>query len=203
MPITELALLHLKFSPLPQSTRTTLLQAQSAQSAYSAHPVDFFISPQDESYIYLLGGWESVETHVHDWIPSETNHEFMDVLKEAVEVLWMGHVDAEPGVVRSVLRLVGYAVDGGGEERKGSGFILRCFVAEDGGLSLRAFMHRLEETDPSFPFCGGSRIDGEDGKEEIVLFCGQRAASFLESEDLVAKGHCDKVVIQKVVEWRG
>jgi hypothetical protein len=55
--------------------------------------VHFYVQDEDPSYIYLLGGWDSVVEHLEAWIPSQTNQELLTALKDEIEVVWMFHVE--------------------------------------------------------------------------------------------------------------
>jgi hypothetical protein len=93
MPVTEIALLRLDNEDLSTSTKTGLLGAQQAQTEYSNHQVYFLRQIEDPACVYLLGGWESIEKHRNEWIPSETNQRLLQQLTGNLEVKWMFHVD--------------------------------------------------------------------------------------------------------------
>ncbi|KAF9891806.1 hypothetical protein FE257_003287 [Aspergillus nanangensis] len=97
MAITELALLHLKTHPeLTPTIKSALESGASAQAKFSSHPVHLYTQLEDPSYIYLLGGWQSVSQHMTEWIPSQTNQAIMASLAAEIEVVWMFHIDIEP-----------------------------------------------------------------------------------------------------------
>jgi hypothetical protein len=95
MPVTEIALLRLNTEDLSTSTKTGLLGAQQAQAEYSNHQVYFLRQIEDPACVYLLGGWESIEKHMNQWIPSETNQTLLQQLAGSLEVKWMFHLDVD------------------------------------------------------------------------------------------------------------
>jgi hypothetical protein len=95
MAVSEIAFIHLKSQDLSPSTKETLLEAQKAQTEYSKHQVRFLHQIEDPSFYYLLGGWESVEKHMHEWIPSETNQKLLERLGQDLDVSWMFHLDLD------------------------------------------------------------------------------------------------------------
>jgi quinol monooxygenase YgiN len=97
MAVTELALLHLR-SDSSSTTNEALTEVQAAQAAYSGYPVTLLRQTEDPSFLYLLGGWESVARH-NEWITSETNQKFLEQLKDDVEVEWMFHYDVNVGFI--------------------------------------------------------------------------------------------------------
>ncbi|KAL1969314.1 hypothetical protein VTN77DRAFT_9506 [Rasamsonia byssochlamydoides] len=185
MAVTELALLRLRSSsskPLSPSSSsslvTNLLKAKEAQESYSHHAVHFFSQIEDPSYLYLLGGWDSVATHLDDWIPSATNQGLLELLKEEIEVLWMFHVEIDPQqgnnsdskkmILDETVTVARYFVKKGGKEAFQEAFdaVSRHHLA-DSSANPRPFLR------------GGWRIDkdkekngDEEEKEEFVLFTG-------------------------------
>lgn len=95
MAITEVALLRLKTSELSSSSRSTLQQAQQAQSEWSGYPVQFVRQIEDSSYLYIIGGWDSIAHHNGEWIKSETNQKLLGQLKDDIDVEWMFHVEID------------------------------------------------------------------------------------------------------------
>lgn len=95
MAITEVALLRLKTSELSSSSRSTLQQAQQAQSEWSGYPVQFVRQIEDSSYFYIIGGWDSIAHHNGEWIKSETNQKLLGQLKDDIDVEWMFHVEID------------------------------------------------------------------------------------------------------------
>ncbi|OKL57337.1 hypothetical protein UA08_07427 [Talaromyces atroroseus] len=101
MAVTELALLHLKNNndldaPENENVKTALRIAIQKQAAFAGYPVYLFTQIEDPSYIYLLGGWDSVEVHVRKWIPSEENQQLLASVQEGLEVAWLQHIDIHP-----------------------------------------------------------------------------------------------------------
>ncbi|KAL4895399.1 hypothetical protein BDV59DRAFT_173830 [Aspergillus ambiguus] len=97
MAVTELAILHLKNAKeISPEIKSTLVSGASAQASFSRYPVRLYTQIEDPSYIYLLGGWDSVSQHMDEWIPSPTNQNVMSALLNEMEVFGMFHIDAEP-----------------------------------------------------------------------------------------------------------
>jgi len=101
MPVTELAHFHLKNNkgldaPENEATKTAFLIATKKQAADAGYPVYIFTQVEDPSYIYLLGGWDSVEAHVEKWIPSEENQKLLASVQDGLDVVWVQHVDIDP-----------------------------------------------------------------------------------------------------------
>jgi hypothetical protein len=114
MPVTEIALLRLNTEDLSTSTKTGLLGAQKAQAEYSNHQVYFLRQIEDPACVYLLGGWESIEKHMNQWIPSETNQTLLQQLAGSLEVKWMFHLDVDVSKIILCLKLdpsAGYMLD--------------------------------------------------------------------------------------------
>ena len=112
MAVTEVALIRLK-SDLPPTAKANLLEAQKAQEDYSKHAVHFLNQTTDRSFYYLVGGWESVEKHTHEWIQSETNQRLLGLLGQDFDVCWMFHLDIDVSLVggsRSLYTLTDTAI---------------------------------------------------------------------------------------------
>ena len=97
MAITELTLFHLKnnesiTSPSNEGVQTKLRAAIDARVSRSKYPSYLFTQVEDLSYIYLLGGWDSVKAHSEEWLASETREKLVATLQDAVEVVWTQHL---------------------------------------------------------------------------------------------------------------
>ncbi|KAL3712466.1 hypothetical protein TMatcc_001165 [Talaromyces marneffei ATCC 18224] len=91
MAVTELVLFHFKNSqgidaPENEAIKANISTAIKAQESHASYPVHLLTPVEDPSYIYLLGGWDSVETHMEKWIPSKTNHDLLAGLQEDMEM---------------------------------------------------------------------------------------------------------------------
>jgi hypothetical protein len=96
MAITELALLKLKDGVvLTDKFKPTLREAQQAMEDYSGQGRKFYYLQQieDPSCIYVLGEWESLEQHYQGFIPSKTNQDLLEALKDKLDVVWLNHLD--------------------------------------------------------------------------------------------------------------
>ncbi|KAJ5129476.1 uncharacterized protein N7515_005515 [Penicillium bovifimosum] len=162
MPVTELALLHLRSDPSP-STKSTLLQAQKQQTEYSGYQVTYLRQIQTPASFYLLGGWESIEKHTGEgeWISSETNQTLLAQLKDSIDVAWMFHLDLDPSTLTipdgPILAIFRY-------------FILPGKKDEFEAI-FKTGLARLErDTAPAlFSVCGAWRIDKAQ-EDEFVVF---------------------------------
>ncbi|KAF7586652.1 hypothetical protein BBP40_008521 [Aspergillus hancockii] len=200
-PITELALFHIKPTTDISATRSALLSAAKSQAEYSRYPVYLFKQIEDPSYIYLLGGWSSISTHLDHWIPGPTNQALMASLGDKLDVEWMIHIDIDPPSLKTAVsgKLATTAVGDKNEEFPLEAPVLaigRYFIAtgqKDG------FLSKFEETKAclttyiaSKTLKDGPRVapkdKSQDGveKEEFVLFSGwnkvQDHFQFAESE---------------------
>lgn len=136
MTVTELALLQYKsppsitssLSPIPDTVVRGLRHAAREQTSFSRYPVALLQCHEDLSLVYLVGGWETVEQHMNEWIPGQTNQELMKVLGKDMDVKWMFHLDVDPADV--VTRLVKSARGSGIEGKDGVVAIGRHFVKE-------------------------------------------------------------------------
>lgn len=106
MAVTEIALLRFK-SQVPSSAtkQRLLLQVKKAQSEWSGYPVHFALQVEDPTLLYLFGGWDSVATHIREWIPSEINQSLLELLKDDITVEWMFHLDIDVSQINSSLRM--------------------------------------------------------------------------------------------------
>ncbi|KAJ5295997.1 hypothetical protein PENANT_c001G01370 [Penicillium antarcticum] len=195
MPVTEIALLRLNKEVLLLSTKAGLVGAQEAQSRHSNYQVHLLREIEDPACIYLLGGWESIEEHMNDWIPSETNQTLLQKLRGDLEVKWMFHLDIEPSTSQipldaPILAICRYFVDPKNKAEFDS--VLKAAVPHLGAYTA-LFTHD-----------GGWRIDKEGDDDEYVHFSGWNEVKdhvgFGESEGLKEFGKIKGLV--KGVEIR-
>ncbi|EED20762.1 conserved hypothetical protein [Talaromyces stipitatus ATCC 10500] len=187
MPVTELALFHFKNnksidSPENEAVKAKLLSGIKDQASYASYPVYLLTQVEDPSYLYLVGGWESVETHMEKWIPSKTNQDIMLQLQDNLEVAWLQHLDVSPGTL---------SPDSVNLESECSGIplaapviaISRYFINPlkrgDFQSTLATNKHHLLEFTKASSIGGGWRLDPEktedvetNMKDEFVLFSG-------------------------------
>jgi hypothetical protein len=199
MAVTELVLFHFNNnkgmdSPENEAVKANILSAIKGQASYASYPVHLLTQVEDPSYLYLLGGWDSVETHVEKWIPSKTNHDLLAGLQEAMEVVWLQHLDITPisqfpasvnhEDERSIVPLSAPVVA-----------ISRYFINHDKKDDFQsvysASKHHLDTFTNPWTIAGGWRLDPETReensvKDEFVLFSGWGAVAdhfkFAESE---------------------
>lgn len=100
MPVTELAILHLKsgVSLTDPSCRARLLQAKRVMENALGIPGRQFVYYQgveDPSMLFLLGDWRSPCEHWEEFIPSPENQQLLELLKDDLDVprIQMYHVD--------------------------------------------------------------------------------------------------------------
>lgn len=109
MAVTEVALIRLKTDISP-TTKANLRAAQNAQGEYSKHAVHFLHQIEDSSFYYILGGWESVEKHTHEWIQSEANQRLLGLLAQDFDVCWMFHLDIDVSIAALSAVVVGLSL---------------------------------------------------------------------------------------------
>ncbi|KAH8691619.1 hypothetical protein BGW36DRAFT_363945 [Talaromyces proteolyticus] len=183
MAVTELALLHLKNNDaITAASNSAVLSklrtAIAAQASHAKYPVYLFSQVEDLSYIYILGGWSSIAAHVNDWIPSASNQEAMASLADAVDVVWLQHLELDPKTAKIPLDAPIIAIG-------------RYFISNSNKVGYEKTFsetrQHLEAYSAPRSLDGGWRLDIEEaGKEEFVLFSGWTAVEdhfkFAESE---------------------
>ncbi|KAL4924132.1 uncharacterized protein BDV17DRAFT_275461 [Aspergillus undulatus] len=212
MVVTELACLHIKnhlpvTHPSNEALFAKLKAGLEAQAEYADFDASLLSQLEDPSYIYILGGWDSVAQHMDEWIPSFTNQEIMGGLREHVDLVWLQHLDLDPGDP-----LHGETVEGIPYTDIVVGFA-RMFIAPGRGNRQRftttwaEIKHLLRKFEWPRDAVGAWRIDCElddDGnrKEEFVVFVGWDSIdeSFSLSED---KGNDEvhRLLRENTVGW--
>lgn len=185
MAVTELALFHFKNnkaidSPENKDVKERILAAIKGQASYASYPIFILAQVEDPSYIYLVGGWDSVETHVEKWIPSKTNHDLLAALQEDMEVVWLQHLDITP-----TTSLTSANYEDGSPVVPFSAPVIaisRYFVSlgkkDDFQNTFSENKHHLSDFVNPRSIAGGWRLDPETRKEdssvkdEFVLFSG-------------------------------
>ncbi|KAJ6160729.1 hypothetical protein N7470_004125 [Penicillium chermesinum] len=165
MPVTELALVRFKATEEPPSAavKERLRAAQQGQSEYSKYPVTFFSQTEDSSFVYLLGGWESVEVHTNDWITSATNQRLLGVFAEDLSVEWMFHLNLDPASSAIPLEAPVVAI---------ARFFVEPSKKAEFETTLAAGLTHLGAYIAPLTYAGGWRLDKEGEDEEYVLFTG-------------------------------
>lgn len=172
MAVTELALLRLKNgqgvdAASNSAVYSKLREAMAAQASHANYPAYLFSQVEDSSYIYILGGWDSVAAHMEDWIRSRTNQEILGSLADAVEVVWLQHIDISPKTGKIPIDAPVVAIG-------------RYFIPSSNKSGYEQTFseakHHLEEYVAPRSLVGGWRLDSTDeGKDEFVLFSGWTA----------------------------
>ncbi|KAJ5999651.1 hypothetical protein N7481_000060 [Penicillium waksmanii] len=162
MPVTEIALLHLKTPTPSDPLKAVFLEAQQEQSQYSGHRVNFLRSLDDQRDFFLLGGWESVALHCGEWVASEINQRLLAKLKDEVDIGYMFHLDVDPSTPIPISApVIG---------------VVRCFIEKDNKEEFdhlfKAGLSDLEKFTAPHPCFGGWRIDKEGEDEEFILLSG-------------------------------
>jgi hypothetical protein len=127
----------------------------------------------DPSYIYLIGGWDSVAHHWEDWIPSATNQEVMNLIKDEIEFQWLLHVDidAKENAERTPLNATTVRI------RR---FFVKSGMKQSFEEAFNTAKHRFKLAafpNPT-PLCAGWRVDKEkdqgsdEEKDEFVGWNG-------------------------------
>lgn len=140
MAVTEIALLQHKAPPSTTTTTSStppvfnvaiqnLTCGAQEQASFSHYPVALLRCHEDPSLIYLVGGWESVDQHMKEWIPGKTNRNLLELLGKDLDVKWMFHFDAEPAHI--VDRLV-KGTQGRGEDCQNGVVAIGRHFAKDG-----------------------------------------------------------------------
>lgn len=201
MAVTELALFHFKNNQSIDSLENEAIKAQillaiKAQALYASYPIYLLTQVEDPSYLYLLGGWDSVETHVEKWIPSKTNTDLLSGLQESLDVVWLQHLDVTPisQVPSSVNNEDGSSVIPlSAPVIAISRYSISPGKKEDFQSTYTANKHHLDDFIKPRSIAGGWRMDPErtedaenSVKDEFVLFSGWGAVEdhfkFAESE---------------------
>ncbi|CAG8885425.1 unnamed protein product [Penicillium salamii] len=191
MAVTEVALIRLKTDISP-TTKANLRAAQNAQGEYSKHAVHFLHQIEDSSFYYILGGWESVEKHTHEWIQSEANQRLLGLLAQDFDVCWMFHLDIDPSASKIPLDAPVLAV---------SRYFVEADKKDEFNAAFRASLSYFGAHTAPFSFCGGWRIDRKDN-EEFVLFSGWNDERD-HSEFVGSEGFSEFVKIKDLVQgWR-
>lgn len=61
-------------------------------SGYKFH---YFHCQEDPEIIFILGAWPSVDFHMQEFIPGQSNQEMLALLKDQITVEWMFHLDID------------------------------------------------------------------------------------------------------------
>ncbi|CRG86966.1 hypothetical protein PISL3812_03979 [Talaromyces islandicus] len=206
MPVTELALLHIKngegiAAASNAAVDSKLREAMVAQASHANYPAYIFSQVEDASYIYILGGWSSVAAHMDDWIPSSANQEALASLADSVEVVWLQHIDIPPNASKISIDAPVMAID-------------RYFIPSTNKSGYEQTFsdtkHHLEEYVAPRSIEGGWRLDStEEGKDEFVLFSAWAAIEdhfkFAESEGFKEFGRIKEFLegadIKHAIRW--
>lgn len=96
MPITELAILQLL--PPYEFHSPHILQlfrtVSTRQSAFSKFSLYYFADVADKSIIYLISGWDDVDSH-KKWIASDENQELLRLAAPYLKVPRLFHLDID------------------------------------------------------------------------------------------------------------
>lgn len=161
MPVTELALLHLK-APTTADTpafHAGLRKAKHAMENFTGHEFFYLQQVEDPDCIYILGEWDSLQQHYNEFIPSDENKSLLESLKDVIEVEWLSHLDvpvAQIQLISPYLSIGRHMIKEGVREK-----FETCFQEK------RTYLDRfVTEGRPA----GGWKIDDDRKGEEFVLF---------------------------------
>ncbi|KAI1941399.1 hypothetical protein LOZ66_001915 [Ophidiomyces ophidiicola] len=175
MPVTELALLHLKpsFSADSPNVQSALRLARHSMESFTGYPFYLYTQIEDPSYIYVIGSWASVAQHMEQWIPSNKNQELLKSVDGILDVEWMFHLDIDQVALKDAQR-------GGIPFSAPLIGIARRDVASGKREDIVAMFENSKQpllnfTEP-YPICSGWKLDHDVNskvkKEEFVLFSG-------------------------------
>jgi heme-degrading monooxygenase HmoA len=183
MPVTEFAILPLTHplteenSTLPSAVTQKLQTAKSVLEQASKYKFHFFQQIEDPSTIYIIGKWDSPETH-YAFLPSAKNQKLLELFKEDV------HIEEKDGKKMQMWHLDHDVLDiPSGAESVFKAPIISCnrhFVPKEKKTGFNEKFSEvrglLEDFTKPYDVVGGLRIEREDEeKEEWVLFSGFRS----------------------------
>lgn len=174
MAVTEIAFFHVRSGKALSSSASLvahICKGIDAQQSFSKYPVRLLSRVDDPSYIYLIGGWDSVAHHLENWIPSATNQEVMNLIKDEIELQWLLHVDIDSKENTERIPIDATTV------------VIRRFFVKSGMKQpfeevFNMEKHRLADFTNPIPLCAGWRVDKErdqgtdEEKDEFILFTG-------------------------------
>jgi hypothetical protein len=97
MGIIELAQIQL----LNETTANTPLllenmrQVKKVIEDFSGLPTNFFVDQDDQSKLYVIGGWETVEKHSKGFSGSEGQNKILALIKDQMTITWQFYVDID------------------------------------------------------------------------------------------------------------
>ncbi|KAF1841119.1 uncharacterized protein K460DRAFT_198817 [Cucurbitaria berberidis CBS 394.84] len=195
MAVTELALLHLSSSLTVENDdlRSKLAHAKNVMQEFTKRTFYYLQQIEDPSYVYIVGEWDSLDQHMHDFIPGKANQAVLESLKDIVSVNWLLHIDA-PHAELSMPKTDTEKAKAHSGELVWS--IVRHFIKEgekDGFQQTYGVnKHFLQEYVTEGIIGGGWRVDKDDVKEEFVLICPwtrvEQHSQFAETEGFARYG---------------
>ncbi|EDU39921.1 hypothetical protein L13192_02008 [Pyrenophora tritici-repentis] len=176
MTITEIALLRLypTTSLVTPDLRSKLAHAATVMRQHTSRPVYYLQQIEDPSYIYIITEWESLASHMEDFIPSPANQNLLQSLQGLLTVEWLWHIETPlsdlPLPVTQAEAEVEAAVNG---QRVWS--LIRHVIKADEKHRFQGHFDTkkgyLQDFVTEGNIGGGWRVDGEGGKDEFVLIC--------------------------------
>jgi hypothetical protein len=99
MSVTEFALLRLKPPHIPPqpfspSLLPILAKARDAMQTFSGKHFYILQQVEDPTYIYILGSWSTLSSHMDVFIPSAVNQELLKELEPLLDIVWLHHLQA-------------------------------------------------------------------------------------------------------------
>jgi heme-degrading monooxygenase HmoA len=171
MTITEIALLSLSSHVISINTDLSakLANAKKIMQEFTGRRFYYLQQCEDPSLIYIIGEWDSLDQHMNEFIPSESNQAVLESLKDDLSVLWLLHIDA-PHASLPLPRIDTATVEAAPI------LSIRRFFIKDGAKesfhdSYEASKHHLQDKSTEGFIGGGWRVDQEDGKDEWISLC--------------------------------
>lgn len=98
MGVTEFATVRLKPDVSLKDTKSqqALKQIRDVLETSSGYKFCYAQNEDDNSILYILGGWESISYHRDKFIPSESNQKLLELVENLLTVESMYHIDIDP-----------------------------------------------------------------------------------------------------------
>jgi hypothetical protein len=164
MPVTEFAGLRLLPGVTLDNIKPLLKKIAAVTESFTGKPgsVQYWQQTEDPGLVYLLGTWDSLGQHLHEFIPSEGNQQLLKEADGKLAVELFAHYDVSLDALPTNAEVIS---------------IGRHFVAAE---KKKAFADCRERVRPHIDSWategtpeGGWRVDVEEGgPEEFVLVCG-------------------------------
>lgn len=160
MVVTELAVLRLTPGTSVEAITPNLSKAKQVMEAWGNKKFHYLQCAENQSLIYIIGCWDSVEQHMNEFVSGKENQQLLDLLKDQMTIESLTHLDLDPSSIpvnAPVLSLGIHYVDAAKKDA-----FVQAFEKSKSNL--------WNHSDTGIPV-GGWRIDKQDEtKDEFVLF---------------------------------